>query len=146
MSFAVKITDWATDGARLADIRHEVFVIEQQVPLDMELDEYDETAIHAIALNDKDEVIGTGRLLSSGKIGRMAVLKSFRNQGVGAAMLKLLTQTSLQKLEKAPYLEAQIHAIPFYERHGYEAEGEVYLDAGIEHRLMRFRRPVSSHL
>ena len=137
MSFQVKITDWRTDEKRLTKIRHAVFVIEQQVPLDMELDEHDASAVHAIALSDTGETIGTGRLLESGKIGRMAVLPQWRTKGVGSRILELLTETSISRLHKTPYLEAQIHAIPFYEAHGYKAEGDIYLDAGIEHRLMK---------
>lgn len=139
MNIEVIQTDWQTHRESLSSIRHEVFVIEQEVPIELELDEFDGDAIHALALDQNGGPLGTGRLLPSGKIGRMAVLKKGRQQGVGSAILTLLTQVSVDKLKKPPYLEAQLHAIPFYERHGYRAEGDIFLDAGIEHRLMKYQ-------
>lgn len=143
MSVAVRITDWQRDKEQLKAIRHQVFVIEQDVPVELELDEYDLSAIHAIASSSDGTVIGTGRLLPSGKIGRMAVLAHYRGQGVGSSLLKLLTETCLKQLDTRPYLESQVHAIPFYEEHDYVAEGSIYLDAGIDHRLMKYKSPTN---
>ena len=140
MNIKVGLTNWQQQADDLTEIRYAVFVVEQHVPVAMELDEHDADAIHAIALTNDGQTVGTGRLLKSGKIGRMAVLAPWRNQGIGSAILRLLTTTSLEQLGKTPYLEAQIQAIPFYENHGYVAEGDLYLDAGIEHRLMRYEQ------
>lgn len=134
----VEQVTWEEKHSSLSTIRNAVFVEEQQVPVELELDEHDPIALHALAYDHEGKAVGTARLMDSGKIGRMAVLKSARGQGVGSELLKFMTRLSLDALGKPPYLEAQLHAIAFYEAHGYVAEGSVYLDAGIEHRLMRY--------
>jgi predicted GNAT family N-acyltransferase len=123
-----------------------VFVTEQGVPRDEELDELDLTAIHALALVD-GSAVGTGRLVldgTRGRVGRMAVRKSWRGQGVGSALLtELLGITRAHELVEVD-LAAQLHAIPFYERFGFMAQGEVHQDGGIPHRWMFLRDAQSS--
>ena len=125
-------------------LRREVFVVEQDVPEDLELDELDETADHAVAVLD-GRVVGTGRLLSAtggqAVVGRMAVAREARGAGTGAAVLAALEQRARERGADAVELHAQVHARGFYERLGYEAFGALYLDAGIEHVDMRKQLP-----
>jgi predicted GNAT family N-acyltransferase len=133
----VELGDWAALGARAAAVRHAVFVEEQQVPAAMELDEFDPLSLHALALGRAGAVLGTGRLLPDGHIGRMAVLRQARGSGVGSALLRALMQAARGRGDRELMLSAQTHAIGFYERFGFVAEGEQYDDAGIPHRAMR---------
>ncbi|MFT6450681.1 MAG: ElaA protein [Halocynthiibacter sp.] len=120
-------------------LRLEVFVKEQGVTLEEEMDEFDDGAIHLLAV-DGDLPVGTARILRkgvTGKIGRVCVAKSHRGTGLGAALIR----ASLQRLAKEPVitraqLGAQTHAIGFYEKLGFKAYGPVYDDASIPHRDM----------
>lgn len=120
-------------------LRLEVFVREQGVTLEEEMDEFDEGAIHLLAL-DGDLPVGTARLLRSGatgKIGRVCVAQSHRGTGLGAALIRV----SLERLATEPgisraQLGAQTYAIGFYEKLGFEAYGPVYDSARIPHRDM----------
>jgi len=117
-------------------VREQVFILEQHVPEELEWDEHDAKAIHVVALDTNDQVIGTARLLNDGHIGRMAVLEAWRNNGIGSAMLeKLLLLAQQRKLSKV-FLHAQTAAIGFYENHGFITLGEEFMDAGIPHRYM----------
>ena len=127
---------WDEARAQASPIRFAVFVDEQKVPLEMELDEHDAECLHVIA-SDGTKAVGTGRLLPDGHIGRMAVLKEARGQGVGAAMLKVLMDAARARGDKGVALSAQTHAVGFYRRYGFVEEGPEYLDAGIPHRSMR---------
>lgn len=117
-------------------VRETVFVTEQNVPLELEWDGLDDSASHMLALSPDNQAIGTGRLLPDGHIGRMAVLKSWRNQGIGSAILLALCELARQQGHKRVELSAQTHACAFYEKHGFTATGEIYLDADIPHRNM----------
>lgn len=117
-------------------LRHEVFVIGQDVPEALERDELDAASDHAVAESD-GQVVGTGRLLPDGTIGRMAVTPAARGRGTGAAVLARLERRAAERGLAAVELHAQLHARGFYERAGYEAFGDVYLEAGIEHVSMR---------
>lgn len=116
-------------------LRHEVFVVGQGVPADLELDELDQVCVHAVALRD-GEVVGTGRLLPDGTIGRMAVSEAARGHGVGAGVLAQLERCAAERGHRRVQLHAQLHAAGFYDKAGYEREGGVYLEAGIEHVTM----------
>lgn len=121
-------------------IRHEVFVIEQSVPEAEEWDGLDGEAIHLLARDAAGQPVGTARILligEIGKIGRVAVLKSARGTGAGAALIR----AALDELAKLPgittaKLGSQTHAIGFYEKLGFTAYGPEYDDAGIAHRDM----------
>ena len=131
----VRIADWTEDKEQLSTIRRQVFIIEQQVPEELEWDEFDETATHFIASIDGD-VVGTARLKTDGQIGRMAVLKPFRNRGIGSRLLKLAQDIAQDRHYRKLYLHAQVEAIPFYEKHGFSTEGDVFYEANIPHRGM----------
>jgi predicted GNAT family N-acyltransferase len=126
----------AEDMPAVFDLRHEVFVVGQDVPEELERDELDAVSDHAVALVD-GHVVGTGRLLPDGTIGRMAVSSSVRGQGIGAAVLTVLEERARERGLRAVELHAQVHALGFYDRYGYVPYTEVYLEAGIEHRSMR---------
>lgn len=117
-------------------LRYEVFVVGQDVPADMERDELDGVSDHVVAGLDRT-VVGTGRLLPDGTIGRMAVAAQSRGRGVGARVLARLEERARERGLTAVELHAQVHARAFYERAGYAAFGEPYLEAGIEHVSMR---------
>ncbi len=120
-------------------IRETVFMAEQGVPEELEWDGLDHEAIHVVARNRNGEVIGTGRLLANGQIGRMAVLPAWRGRGIGSAMLQALLDEARKMGLKRVFLHAQIPALPFYARHGFEAFGETFQDADIPHRAMEHR-------
>lgn len=123
------------DGAQA--LRLEVFVLEQQVPLDLEWDEYDAVSLHALALDKEGMAVGTGRLLPDGHIGRMAVRGSARGTGAGSAILSALVQHARARGDHEVVLNAQTHAQKFYAQQGFIREGEEFLDAGIPHVRMR---------
>jgi len=120
-------------------IRITVFVEEQHVPIEEEQDHYDASATHFGAFVD-GQMVGTGRVVildGKGKIGRLAVLEPYRGLGVGMKLLNtMVAYCQTQGLSEA-YLGAQLQAIPFYEKAGFIAEGDIFDDAGIPHRLMR---------
>jgi predicted GNAT family N-acyltransferase len=140
------------DLPALYALRHAVFVVGQDVPEDLERDELDASADHAVALRD-GVLVGTGRLVrgrieedgrlvpgsqrSVATIGRMAVTAAARGVGVGRALLDLLVVRAGELGLPAVELHAQLHARGFYERAGLTPYGEVYLEAGIEHMGMR---------
>ncbi len=133
---------WQDDQAALSLVRRAVFIIEQQVPEELEWDEADATALHVLAQDAKGRAIGTGRLLQEGDmghIGRMAVLREWRGQGVGASILETLIAAARERGLHEVVLNAQTHALGFYARRGFIAEGAEFQDAGIPHRRMRLR-------
>ena len=119
-------------------LRIAVFVEEQQIPRDEELDEYDDTAVHCIGYIG-DAPVATGRLLlfdGHAKVGRMAVLESHRGRGHGAAVLDALEREAAARGVRTIRLSAQLHAAPFYERAGYVRVGDVYDEVDIPHIAM----------
>lgn len=137
MNFHIQKVTWQTHAAQLKALREQVFIIEQQVPPELEWDGLDESAQHLLALNSADEAIGCARLIGDGSIGRMAVLKPYRGLGVGMALLKAAV-ANYQALGIQPItLSAQMHAIVFYQKAGFEVCSEPYLDAKISHVDMR---------
>jgi predicted GNAT family N-acyltransferase len=132
VDFGIRRAHWEQDRERLRRVRETVFVQEQQVPAELEWDEWDPSARHLLAVDAEGGPIGTARLLPNGHIGRMAVLAAWRGQGVGSALL-----AELLRLADGPtFLNAQTSALGFYRRHGFRAEGEEFMDAGIPHQRM----------
>ncbi|CAM5778111.1 hypothetical protein CCAE64S_00067 [Castellaniella caeni] len=138
-AYRVVTGGWASLGAEASRIRLEVFVQEQQVPLEEELDPMDAQCLHAIAYDAAGQAVGTGRLLPDGHIGRMAVRQPWRGVGVGSLLLVALVNLARQRGDAEVVLAAQLHARPFYARHGFVEEGGTFMDVGIEHRRMRLR-------
>jgi len=135
----LEVGNWDELGQDASAIRTEVFVIEQKVPPELEMDEQDAVSVHAVAYDAQGRALGTGRLLPDGHIGRMAVLGQARGRQVGSRILQALVARAQDLRYPEVALNAQVHAIGFYERHGFVAQGPEFLDAGIVHRLMTRR-------
>ncbi|MDN3556346.1 GNAT family N-acetyltransferase [Halomonas maura] len=127
--------DWQALGEAAGEIRRRVFIEEQAVPRDEEWDGRDPGCVHFLALVD-GRALGTARLLPDGHIGRVAVLAEARGLGIGVALMEAAVEAACRRGFTAVELAAQTHALVFYERLGFRAEGEVFLDAGIPHRNM----------
>lgn len=132
----IELMDWETARSDATRIRFVVFVEEQRVPPEIEMDDQDKVCVHAIAYA-QGRAVGTGRLLPDGHIGRMAVLRESRSLGVGGALLERLVQAARDRGVKQLVLSAQTHALGFYRRHGFKEQGTVYEEAGIPHQEMR---------
>jgi predicted GNAT family N-acyltransferase len=132
----IRVAAWAGDSDALAAIRRRVFIEEQQVPEELEWDGEDACAQHWLALRE-GQPVGTVRLLVDGHIGRMAVLARERKQGLGSKLLRAAIDAAREQAMGEVYLHAQLQALGFYARHGFVAEGEMFMDAGITHRVMR---------
>jgi predicted GNAT family N-acyltransferase len=128
------------DMARAYEIRRRVFIEEQHVPEDIELDADDARAFHVLATLGGD-AIGCGRMLDHGdgevKIGRMAVLPQFRGTGVGRDILRFLMNRARADNFRKAILHAQLSAQGFYLKEGFMPVGEIFDEAGIEHRKMQ---------
>lgn len=140
MTITVRQVETMRDYAACAVIRYRVFVLDQNVPDHLEIDDHEDTSVHYLALDDQKPV-GTARYRivgnDTGKIERMAVLAEVQQNGVGTALLQRVVE-DLRTGEKIAVIKAsaQTQAIAFYERFGFEAVGPEYLDAGIPHRDM----------
>jgi predicted GNAT family N-acyltransferase len=133
----VREADWIRDADVLRAIREQVFIREQAVPPALEWDGLDPHCVHVIAECD-GQAVGTGRLLPDGHIGRMAVLREWRRRGVGAALMTRLIDLARARGFQLLALNAQTHAIAFYQRFGFVCEGPEFEDAGIPHvRMIR---------
>jgi predicted GNAT family N-acyltransferase len=141
----IELTDWAGARAEASRIRETVFVAEQGVPAELELDEHDPHCIHALARDETGRAVATGRLLPSetqdgrivAHVGRMAVLRKWRGRGIGGALLARLIEAARERGDAEVVLAAQTHAQDFYRAHGFLAQGDEFIEAGIPHRTMR---------
>ena len=143
MDAVIAQVDWNQKKPVLLAIRFAVFVDEQGVPAELEHDEHDPGAVHLLARTAGDIPVATARMLDDGHIGRMAVLPAWRRQGLGSALLRELIDLARHRGMSQVQLHAQCHAEAFYRRLGFVAEGEVFPDAGIDHRSMYLRLPLS---
>jgi len=137
--FLVRIASWTADAMPLQELRRTVFIIEQQVPESLEWDEFDVASLHVLAEDAEGHAVGTGRLLPDGHIGRMAVKREWRGRGVGGAILGFLIECARKRGDCAVHINAQTHAIGFYQRYGFVAHGDEFQDAGIPHRQMSLK-------
>lgn len=135
----IELGDWDALREVATPIRFQVFVREQNVAAEIELDDWDARSLHAIARDMSGAALGTGRLLPDGHIGRMAVLASARGLGVGTALLRALMDAARDRGMTSVELSAQTHAVPFYRREGFSEFGDEYMEAGIPHLNMRRR-------
>jgi predicted GNAT family N-acyltransferase len=135
MWIELRLGGWQALAKPAVAVRHEVFVDEQGVPAEIELDEHDISALHIVAF-DEGRAVATGRLLADGHIGRLAVLRSYRGRGLGRQVLTRLVEEARNGGLGRVELNAQTQALPFYERLGFVAYGEVFDDAGLPHRAM----------
>lgn len=140
MKYRVRAADWDEDRESIRKVREQVFVVEQAVDPVLEWDGLDAVCEHAVVAIASADIVATGRLHcegGAGKIGRMAVLKPYRGQGLGAAILAFLVERARARGMKVAHLNAQTHALAFYERAGFTAEGPEFDEAGIPHRHMQ---------
>jgi len=135
-AFAVRVCDWQSAGPALRGVRYDVFVVGQGVPEAIEWDDADLASIHALAEDAAGRPIGCARLLADGHIGRVAVLRAHRRHGVGAALLQRLLDAARERGDARAIVNAQVDAMPFYARYGFVARGDVFEEAGIDHRVM----------
>ena len=139
MSVTIAIAQTPDEIAQCFQIRTAVFVAEQRVPLELEMDGYDAAATHFL-LRDDETPLATARLLdkhSLAKIGRVAVLKDARGRGLGVRLMQTVLDEARRRGFTEAILDSQTYAMPFYARLGFVAEGEEFDDADIPHFLMR---------
>jgi len=140
MTLQITETSWPAHQLAITQLRREVFILEQQVPEALEWDDADASARH-VCLWQNDQLLAYARLLTltsdTGKLTRMAVKQSFRGQGLGRQLLQRVIARAQALGFKCLLLDAQLQAIGFYQRQGFTAFGELFWDAGIEHRSMQ---------
>ena len=132
----IQIVDWHDRQEALKAIRKSVFIDEQHIPKDLEWDGRD-TECTQFLLTADTAPVATARLTPEGQIGRMAVLKDFRGKGFGSRLLAAVIEQAKHAGHKQVFLHAQVSVIDFYKAHGFTAYGDVFIDAGIEHRSMK---------
>lgn len=133
----IDLLPWTRARALSLPLRLRVFTDEQQVPVELEEDEADARALHAVARNAQGIAIATARLLPDGHIGRLAVAREARRQGLGGQLMQILMEQARARGTREILIHAQTHAEAFYQRLGFTAQGDPFLEAGIPHRLMR---------
>ncbi len=135
---------WSELGTDAAPVRTAVFILEQAIPAEMEWDEADRTALHAVVRNRLGQPLATGRLLIEApgvaRIGRMAVLRAVRGTHLGRDVVNVLMAAAWARGDREVILSAQRSAVGFYTRLGFEERGPEYEDAGIPHVDMVRRR------
>ena len=139
MSHTVRLANFRdpADAEAIFAVRREVFIIEQAVPEEIELDGLDSECVQALALDgESGAAIGTARLMPEGRIGRVAVLEARRKEGIGAALVRCLLAEADHRGDPEIELHAQTWTIGFYEKLGFAAEGPEFLEAEIPHRRM----------
>ena len=136
----VKLIESGVEMEAAREIRVLVFVQEQGCPLEEEFDEHDATAIHAVALID-GRIVGTGRLVQTAsgeaQIGRLAVEQEMRRRGAGEQIMAFLEDQARRPGTQQVTLHSQTYIKDFYSKRGYVEEGNLFLEAGIEHIKMR---------
>lgn len=134
--FEVKNVNYTGENEQaIREVRDTVFIQEQSIDPDIEFDGLDESAVHAIVYSNALPV-GTGRILDDGHIGRIAILKAFRGQGLGSKIVLSLIDEATNKGYSRVYLGSQKHAIDFYTKLGFEPFGDEFMEAGIPHLSM----------
>lgn len=130
----VKITQvtWLEAENYLRAVRTPVFIEEQNVAPDFEWDELDQSSVHLLAMLN-NEAIGCLRIIDFHKIGRMAVLKNYRGNGLGTSLLLEAVNICKAQGSKSVYLSAQMHAIEFYKKAGFKVTSAEYCDVHIPH-------------
>jgi predicted GNAT family N-acyltransferase len=141
LSYTVELTDWEHDVESIQRVRRAVFIEEQCIDEREEWDELDLAVTHALAYagsaSANRDLVGTGRLEPTGKIGRVAVLPQYRGTGAGVAIMRRLMDLAAERGFREVYLNAQAAARGFYERLGFRAEGPEFDEVGIPHLRMR---------
>lgn len=135
--------DWQQHQNALQEIRHAVFIEEQGIPLEEEYDVEDRYAAHFLAVNSLGQYLGCARLLDSGQIGRMAVLKEQRGTGLGRLLLEAAIEAARERKLDKVFLHAQKYAEPFYRKCGFVINGPEFSEVGIPHVPMEMVLPLA---
>ncbi|KIQ61771.1 acetyltransferase [Kitasatospora griseola] len=149
MAVVIRVADNEDDLAAVWAVRRAVFVEEQEIPAELEYDEYDATSAHLLAVGEDGAPLGTARLISGAEalaltggiagrvlLGRLAVVPAARGTGLGVRLVRAVEELGREHGATELELHAQVQALGFYERLGYAAHGPEYDDAGIPHRTM----------
>ena len=135
----VRLVESPQERQQALEIRNQVFVEEQGVPAHLEVDHQDQEAVHWLAFQD-DRAVATARLVRysplQAKVGRVAVLPAWRSAGLGRAVMNEIHRWIADQPYREILLDAQVNVIAFYEKLGYQAQGEVFEECGILHRRM----------
>jgi len=137
----VEVVKWIDEYDSLTMIREKVFIEEQKVTSQLEWDGMDENAMHFLVFKD-EEAIGCARAVvikNYMQLGRMAVLKEYRGQGIGSALLEKAIVTAKLNQISSIHISAQCYAIDFYLKFGFKVMSDIYLDAEILHRDMKLK-------
>lgn len=125
-------------------IRKQVFIIEQNIPEEEEWDDQDMISDHFVVY-DQDQPIATARLLQNNSVGRVAVLKAYRGQGIGRMIMLEIIRQAHQQDRKFLQLSSQVHATSFYEKLGFSIQGDAYDECGIPHIKMQLVIETKNH-
>lgn len=134
---AITEVSWSSHSDILMALRMRVFVQEQGIALDDEVDPNDAQHRHFLAFADSAEAIGCGRMTAQGQIGRMAVLPAHRHKGIGAELLSHIVRVAAASGAHCVFLHAQVDAESFYAKQGFTGTGKTFMEAGITHVTMR---------
>lgn len=129
----IRQANYETDYEAIRFVRHTVFVEEQKVSEELEIDGRDEESIHVLALKNNNLPIGTARMFPDGHLGRIAVLVNHRGEGIGKALVECLCGIAVKKKLSSVDLNAQTHAAEFYRKLGFTEEGGVFFEANMPH-------------
>ena len=132
-AIAYRFADWRQEKELMMRVRTPVFVKEQRVPHDIEIDEFDPLYLHVIATDADGNPVGTARMSDDGHIGRCAVLKQYRGRGIGAFLVTMLIDKAVDSGLQSVYLNSQVSAVPFYEKLGFVPNGPEFIEAAIVH-------------
>lgn len=130
--YVIRSGSWALLATEAKMVRTDVFIQEQNIAEHDEWDAEDDTSLHFV-MYDQQQAIATARLLKNNSIGRVAVLKNYRGQGIGQQLMQYIIMVAATEQRAFLKLSAQVHAIGFYEKLGFQVKGERYLDCGIPH-------------
>ncbi|GMQ75948.1 MAG: GNAT family N-acetyltransferase [Gammaproteobacteria bacterium] len=132
----VRLARWKHDSAAIRVVRNAVFSVEQGIAETLDFDGRDHECVHVLARVGEGEIVGTARMLPDGHVGRIAVHKDWRGRGVGTRLVEYLTEVARERGLADVHLNSQVQAAEFYLRLGFEACGDTFMEAGIEHVLM----------
>jgi predicted GNAT family N-acyltransferase len=137
--FRVEPADYHTDFDDLRAVREAVFIHEQNIPEEIEFDGVDPNCHHFVARDNQHQAIGTGRLTADGKIGRVAVLQTWRGQGIGKALMLALIDKARKLGWTEVTLNSQANVSGFYEKLGFAKVGNIFMEANIPHQIMQLQ-------
>jgi len=132
----IRLASWEQDSAAIRAVRKAVFSVEQGIAETLDFDGRDHECVHLLARVGEGEIVGTARMLPDGHVGRIAVHKGWRGRGVGTRLVENLTEVARERGFAEIRLHSQVQAAEFYSRLGFDARGDTFMEAGIEHVLM----------